>query len=96
MKIEQVPGKPPRFPPPAAANIARAVHNLIICVLIAAQVSSSSKPPTTRVPSYAAFTSRQNPDSKVRLATISCILPRYLPRTLPQHLLSSATIPPLD
>ena len=22
MKIEQVPGKPPRFPPPAAANIA--------------------------------------------------------------------------
>ena len=45
MKIEQVPGKPPRFPPPAAANIARAVHNLIICVLIAAQVSSSSKPP---------------------------------------------------
>ena len=49
MKIEQVPGKPPRFPPPAAANIARAVHNLIICVLIAAQVSSSSKPPTTRV-----------------------------------------------
>ena len=56
MKIEQVPGKPPRFPPPAAANIARAVHNLIICVLIAAQVSSSSKPPKTRVPSYAAFT----------------------------------------
>ena len=49
MKIEQIPGKPPRFPPPAAANIARAVHNLIICVLIAAQVSSSSKPPTTRV-----------------------------------------------
>ena len=49
MKIEQVPGKPPRFPPPAAANIARAVHNLITCVLIAAQVSSSSKPPTTRV-----------------------------------------------
>ena len=32
----------------------------------------------------------------MRLATISCILPRYLPRTLPQHLLSSATIPPLD
>ena len=25
----------------------------------------------------------------MRLATISCILPRYLPRTLPQHLLSS-------
>ena len=49
MKIEQVPGKPPRSPPPAAANIARAVHNLIICVLIAAQVSSSSKPPTTCV-----------------------------------------------
>ena len=27
------------FPPPAAANIARAVHNLIQCVLVAAQVS---------------------------------------------------------
>ena len=32
MKIEQVPGKPPRFPPPAAANIARAVHNLIMVI----------------------------------------------------------------
>ena len=49
MKIEQVPGKPLRSPPPAAANIAREVHNLIQCVLIAAQVSSSSKPPMTRV-----------------------------------------------
>ena len=49
MKIEQAPSKPPRFPPPADAHIARAVHNLIICVLIAAQVSSSSKPPMTRV-----------------------------------------------
>ena len=39
MKIEQVTGKPPRSPPPAAANIARAVHNLIQCVLVAAQVS---------------------------------------------------------
>ena len=39
MKIEQVPGKPPRFPPPAAANIARAVHNLIQYVLVTAQVS---------------------------------------------------------
>ena len=29
MKIEQVPGKFLRSPPPAAANIAREVHNLI-------------------------------------------------------------------
>ena len=78
MKIEQVPGKPLRSPPPAAANIAREVHNLIQCVLIAAQVSSSSKRAS---PSYAIFTRRQASDSKVRLATISCILPRYLPRT---------------
>ena len=49
MKIEQIPGKPLRSPPPAAANIAREVHNLIQCVLVAAQVSSSSKPPMTRV-----------------------------------------------
>ena len=39
MKIEQVPGKPPRSPPPAADNIARAVHNLIQYVLVTAQVS---------------------------------------------------------
>ena len=49
MKIEQAPSKPPRFPPPADAHIARAVHNLIICVLVSAQASSSSKPPMTRV-----------------------------------------------
>ena len=49
MKIEQATGKPPRSPPPAAAKIAREVHNLIQCVLVAAQVSSSSKPPMTRV-----------------------------------------------
>ena len=71
MKIEQVPGKPPRFPPPAAANIARAVHNLIICVLIAAQVSSSSKPPTTRVPSYT------RPSHRGKLRIRRCALPQY-------------------
>ena len=97
MKVEQVPGKPPRFPPPAAANIARAVHNLIICVLIAAQVSSSSKPPTTRVAIIRGLHIAANSGFEgAPCHNISCILPRYLPRTLPQHLLSSATIPPLD
>ena len=65
MKIEQAPSKPPRFPPPADAHIARAVHNLIICVLIAAQVSSSSKPPMTRVAIGGKYRIRR------------CALPRY-------------------